>query len=146
MRNRGQPTRKAFGREFGKVDNQRYRPKLGNNISTLDLRNQGYYSIIQTRDIDNPKTETLNNATHQLFQLGPKSPKERNGKAIWPRRCIGGSRINHVPDFLIRERDHQGGILLGGNFKTRTPKVGGNGQARLRFSPYQRREEIHYMS
>ena len=63
MRNRGQPIRKAFGREFGKVVNQRYRPKLGNNISTLDLRNQGYNSVIQARDIDSTKTETLNDAT-----------------------------------------------------------------------------------
>ena len=118
MSYRRQPVRKSFGRELGKVVNQRYRPELGNDISTLNLRDQGYHSVVQARDIDSTKTETLDNITYQLFQLGPEFPKERNREAVWPRVSIRVRGINYIPDFLIRKRDHQGGILLGRDFKT----------------------------
>ena len=82
MSNQRQTIRKAFSWEFGKVVNQSNRPKLGKNISTLNLGDQGYHCIVQAGDIDSTKTETLDNITYQLFQLGPEFPKERNGKAV----------------------------------------------------------------
>ena len=102
MSYRRQPVRKAFGRELGKVVNQRYRPELGNDISTLYLRDQGNNSIVQARDVDSTKTKTLNNITHQLFQLGPKFPKERDGEAIRPRGCVRVGSSDRIEDLLFR--------------------------------------------
>ena len=107
MSNRRQTIRKAFSREFGKVVNQSNRSELGNNISTLNLGDQGYHCIVQAGDIDSTKTEALDNITNQLFQLGPEFPKERNREAVWPRSSIRISRVKYIPYFLIRKGNHQ---------------------------------------
>src|SRR4051812_21299992 len=85
MSSRRQTIRKAFSREFGKVVNQSNRTELGNNISTLNLGDQGNHSIIQARDIDSTKAKALDNITDQLFQLWPEFSKQRNRKTVWPR-------------------------------------------------------------
>ena len=89
MSNRRQTIRKSFSREFGEVVNQSNRSELGNNISTLNLGDQGYHCIVQAGDIDSTKTKALDNITNQLFQLGPKFPKKGMEKPSGPEAALG---------------------------------------------------------
>ena len=72
MSNRGETVRKTFSRKLGEVIDQRNRPELGNQLSTLNFRDQGDHRIVEARYINGAQTKALNNMTDQLSQL-PRS-------------------------------------------------------------------------
>ena len=60
---KGKTRGQTFGGELGKVIDKSNRPKLGDELRALDLRNERHNRIIEPRDVHRPQTKSLDNRT-----------------------------------------------------------------------------------